>query len=101
MTETRTLPGWVWVVTEKRGEDEKLYAFELECQTDRFIPVFKTQEQGVICQRGFKKQPGYEYDVEAMRLALVAEKAREFGMDIVFLDGEGTILERLTAAHDA
>lgn len=101
MNQNKELPGWVWVVSESLGNEENIFAFEDEKTGRKFIPVFRDQEEGVVCQRGFKKKTGYEYNVEAMSLAFVALTARENNMDIYFLDSDGSILETLTPQHDA
>jgi hypothetical protein len=101
MPDKDSMPEWVWVVTETNEKTESLYALEDEDRGDRFIPVFMNQEDGLSVRAGLKKREGFQYQVEAMRLALVAETARGSRMDICFLDGEGRIGERLTPMPDA
>ena len=55
----------------------------------------------MVVQAGFKKISGAKYEVEAMRIELVAETARKNKMDIYILDGEGLVMERLTPMSDA
>lgn len=101
MNEQKPGPEWVWVVFEKSGMDENLYALEDEKSGVKFIPVFQEKEDGVVVQAGFKKIAGAKYEVEAMRIELVAETARKNKMDIYILDGEGLVMERLTPMSDA
>lgn len=101
MSEKEKAPGWVWVITESRDKESRLFALTDEESGRSFIPVFKSQEDGAVCRKDFETSPGWETAVEAMQLAVAAQAARENGMDIVFLDGRGRILETLTPALDA
>ncbi len=101
MSDNNSVPEWIWVITETSGEEESIYALEEEGRSDRFIPVFVNQEDGVAVRAGLKKKDDCQYQVEAMRLVLVADTARQNRMDIYFLDGQGKIGDRLTPMPDA
>ncbi|MDY6852361.1 MAG: hypothetical protein SV487_09865 [Thermodesulfobacteriota bacterium] len=101
MTEQGTVAGWVWVIIEKEGDQEKLLALKDENKGVSFIPAFQTKEDGVVGQRGFPAKPGIKFELEAMRLSLVSEAARANHYDIYIIDHSGKVLEWLTPAPDA
>jgi hypothetical protein len=101
MSESEKVPAWVYVVVEKIGQDENVFALTDPDKDQRFIPVFESQEDGSVCMRSFEKKPGAEYELEAIRLPVLAQTARENRMDIYFLDFQGRIMERLTPSPDA
>ena len=96
MPDKDSMPEWVWVITETSGKNESLYALEDEERNERFIPVFMNQDDGAAVRAGLEKKDDSQYQVEAMRLTLVAETARLSHTDICFLDGQGRIGDRLT-----
>ena len=100
MTEKYKVPEWVWVVIEKGGRKETLYALEDQERGVRFIPVFKSQDDGESGMPGLRKKNEVVYELEAMRLPMVAEHALANQMDIFILDGDGVITEQLTPLND-
>ena len=94
-------PEWVWVITEKEGENESLLAMEQENKGVKFIPVFSSKEDAEGIMPGLRKKPGAEYTVEAMRLALAGEMARKNNNDIYIVDRDGRIVEALAPIGDA
>ena len=78
-----------------------MYALEDQERGVRFIPAFKSQEDGESGMNGLHKQSEATYELEAMRLPLVAEHALTNQMDIFILDRDGVIMEQLTPFTDA
>lgn len=110
MAEKNEMPEWVWVVVEKEAGSKPfleleaggpLLALEEETRGLSFIPVFRTQEAGQAGRHGLAGKPGAEYELQAIRLSVVAEAARARGFDIYILDEDGRVLERLTPRPDA
>ena len=101
MTDEQKGPGWVWVVIETEGQEERMSALENPEKGIKFIPVFAAQEDGVVGLRKFPVRPGVKLEVQAMQLANVAREAREYGFEIFILDYEGKVLERLSPVPDA
>ncbi|MEW5723950.1 MAG: hypothetical protein AB1896_12635 [Thermodesulfobacteriota bacterium] len=95
-----TLKTWVWVAIEQSGREENIYALEEEGTGRKVIPVFQSKEDGVVGERGFRKNPGATLEITAMQLPVVAQAARENRADIIILDAAGRILERLTPAPE-
>ena len=96
MKETTGYPAWVWVVFEKDNQAETLLAQEEEGGSLKFIPAFRNEEDAAVCLSNVVKKPEKKYEVEAMRLPLVAKVARENNLDIFILDQTGRILEKMT-----
>lgn len=92
---------WVWVVTETDGDQVNLLALQDELKGAAFIPVFRNKEDGIVGEKGLAKKAGLKYELEAMRLSLVAEAARKNHFEIYIIDHAGTILERYTPMSDA
>jgi hypothetical protein len=100
MAEKYKVPEWVWVVTEKVGKKETMYALDDQERGVRFIPAFKSQEDGESGMPGLYKKAEAVYELEAMRLPMVAEHAVANHMDIFILDRDGVIMEQLTPVKD-
>ncbi|MBU2550314.1 MAG: hypothetical protein KKB20_18050 [Proteobacteria bacterium] len=101
---------WVWVVVEKDTVQKPflelegggaLLAMEEETKGLKFIPVFRTQEDGQSGWHALPKKPGAQYELQAMRLDEVAEAARGSRFDIFIVDREGRVMERLAPMADA
>ena len=95
------VPEWVWVIVEKKGQDENLLALEDKEQGIQFIPAFASRDDGLVGRSRLGKREGFEYELEAMRMALVAETARTNRFEVFILDDEGKIVERLAPMPDA
>lgn len=94
-------PEWVWVITQNDKGEETFLALDDEENNVSFIPVFRTKEDAVVGESAFNRRPGVLYGVEAIRLAVLAQQARENKFDIYVIDHTGKVLERLAPMPDA
>jgi hypothetical protein len=91
---------WVYVITEKAGQEETLFGLADE-EGRPFIPIFREKEDGLSILPRLEQKPQAEYQVEAVRLVVVADAARQNQVDVYLLDDQGEILERMTPKADA
>jgi hypothetical protein len=80
---------WTWALVEKEGKEERLYA--LEDDQGRRVPAFRKLEDAQAVTPQLAKQPGREYEIQAMRLEILWDAAQKAGAGLWFLDGQGRI----------
>lgn len=96
MSETGTLPEWLFVVIEKEEGQERLLGQQDDALGVSFIPAFTDQESGLIGLGALRKVAGRGYEVQAMRSREVAQAAGAHRFELWVLDRDGRVLRRLS-----
>lgn len=90
--------GWIWVIFEILGSSETLYALEEESGL-KFIPCFKSKEDGIIVKHQIEKKVDAEYRLEAMQVSLLREAAEKHEAAIYIVDKDGRIDEVIESGN--
>ncbi|RTZ98370.1 MAG: hypothetical protein DSY90_04465 [Deltaproteobacteria bacterium] len=93
-------PDWIYVVVQAPGENESFLGQHDDENDISFIPVFDKKEDAQNCLPLMARERSVTYEIQAVYREELLKNAGENGFYVYFLDGSGTILEKINIAED-
>jgi hypothetical protein len=88
---------WLYVVIQKKGNNEQIVG-QTDAEADvSFIPAFKSKEEAQQAMFHLHLEKKSKYEAQAIIYEDLARHARDGGFIIFVLDDEGKVIERLAA----
>ncbi len=94
-------PDWIYVVVQAPGQNETFLGQHDKDNDISFIPVFKKKEDAQNCLPLLHREKFVTYQIQAVYREELLEQASKNGFKVYFLDGGGTILEKINVANDS
>jgi hypothetical protein len=86
---------WVWVVIQNPGGDEQFLGQKDEEKGISFIPTFLEKEEAELGLTLMVRDQGRKYEVQAILIEDLSERASENGFMIFVLNAKGEVLEKI------
>ena len=84
---------WVWAVIQEPEKNPQYLGQYDDEKSISFIPAFREKEHGIQCLNLLNKNENLKYEVQAILYDELVKDARKNGFLVVFLNGEGKVLE--------
>ena len=86
---------WVWVVIQDPGANEKFLGQNDEEKDISFIPTFLEKEEAEKGLTLMARDEGRKYEVHAIQIEDLSERAAENGLMLFVVNGKGEVLQKI------
>ena len=86
---------WVWVVVQAPGGNEQFLGHYNEEDNISFIPAFLVKQEAEEALPLLPKVTGARYEVQAIQIEDLSQRAAASGFRIYALNGKGEVLEKI------
>ena len=86
---------WIYAVVQAPGKNESFLGQHDDENDISFIPVFAKKEDAQNCLPLMARKKSVTYEIQAVYREELLKNAMENGFHVYFLDGSGTILEKI------
>ncbi|MGD8562575.1 MAG: DUF3110 domain-containing protein [Desulfarculaceae bacterium] len=95
MEEQTASENHVWIIIEKRDENETILGLTNNSE-ENFIPVTANKEDGLLLSGRLPQEQGAQRQVEAIHKDQIIKEAQSNGFAVYLVDGQGNIGPRLS-----
>ena len=99
MSEKVKMDQWVWVVVQDPGGDEKFLGQQDQERGVSFIPAFLEREEAEQGLGSLHKEAGHKYEIQAIQVDDLRQRASESGFVLFFLNAKGEVLEKMESGN--
>ncbi len=100
MAEQINKEDWLWVMIQDPGREETIVGMHDEKGAFSFIPMFREKDAALQCFLNLPREPGKKYEPQAVIFEDLLGHAKENGVLLYLLDGEGKILKKINPAQE-
>lgn len=90
---------WIFVIVQNPGDKEQFFGLYDKDSDISYIPAFHTKDEAQSCLIHLPTQKKTKYEVQAIMYEDLASDAAQNGFLIFILDGEGTIMDKISPDH--
>ncbi len=95
--ETPSDHSWVYIVVQDPGGNEQFLGLKDEENEISFIPAFIKKEEAQDGFLNIPREKGKKYEIQAIIFEDLKKYAKENGLVVFILDGEGKVLKMVDA----
>ena len=95
-TDTPQSKEWIYAVFSDPKKDGPLLGQKDPKTGKGFVPAFETKEAAFTCLPLLTREPGKDYQVQAVHEEDLKERVKTEGFEIWICDGEGKLIRRIT-----